>query len=753
MIANFFSPEEIRFLESLPQDKREAVIREQMRIREQPPSPAAGSSDYDAHKERARLRQAAQTAKGQDIGSIPWDGVDWKRRLRAREDFAFFCKTYQPKTFSLPWAAYHHDIIEGIQYTAWNNDSQAIGVPRAGGKSKLVCAGGIWAALNTWKTFLFFVGATEPKGQALLRNIVTQLRINPRLRQDYPEVCYPISMLGRSARKCEGQKCLGEATAMFWSVSKFIFPTIRVEPGEIPDEVWSIIVNAEGFTRTSGSMAQCAGITGDLRGPSETTESLDEYRPDWVVADDFQTRDSSKSREQCRTRLKTITADLGYLGGPDSPCSVIVPCTVMHVGDAADQLLDPDKHPEFHGIRRKMLSSMPKNMKAVRAYIEHVKDVARTVPRNQQADARNKYYIENQSELEEGAVATWPERMDTKKKKELSAIQHAIHLMATSLDAFYCEGQNDPQGVESRESVRIQPIDIQRKQHPESKGIVPSWATQLAVTIDLQKEGLYYEVGACSQDFRGAIIEYGTFPDQQRPYYRRDQLVNRLSDIYPKITKLETRLRLALVSFLQFLDSNRWNVEGGGTMKASMIVPDARYWGGVVDQAIKESEVTNAMPFLGYGLGVKKKPMDAWKQDDGETKGFHWHIGTIPSLGSTKVFKVDKYFWQTELHKCIAIPLGEDGSWSLYNADIEQHELFADHLNSEADKVLRDVYDGREVREWIQPPDAQNEFFDTSAVMLACMSRLGCSLPDVHIFAEEEDDEEEVVIEFEEWEE
>lgn len=881
------SPQEIELLETLPIAEREMVLAEL--FGSPATNVAGGSNSYERHKEQTRKRQLKQTADGQDIGSLPWQNVDWESRLRAKESLEFFAKHYIPKTFCLPWAQYHLEMIAGIEATAKYNDWQAIGVPRAGGKalaldtkiptptgwttmgeirvgdtvydargistsvvaksgvqqrrsyslefsngaivhacaehqwaatlggkrqvfttqqiydggrlpysfdgpewitladgktklfpidntgvsisdiaeinpepmqciqvdspdstylitehfipthnSKLCIAGVVWGLLNAWRFYAMLVGATATRGDKLLKNAYAQIKGNRLLRQDYPEVCFPFAALGGETRKATGQKCCGNRTALKVGASEIVFPTITIDPREVPEEYYSIVANEEGYARTSGSRMQSGGITGDLRGGSETTEALDERRPDWAVADDFQTRGSAKSQTQSHDRVQSVVADLGYLGGPDSPCSVIVPCTCMYVGDGADQLLDRDKHPEFNGIRRKMLSSMPSNTKLVNEYINLVHDIDRTVPRDERAEARNKFYLEHQAEIEEGAVATWPERFDSQKKKEVSAIQHAIHLMSVSMEAFYCEGQNDPQAMAAAGSIKLKPDQIRAKQHHLGRGIIPRWATELVIAADVQKDALFWIAVAASQDFQVAVIDYGAFPDQQRGYYRRDSLQSKLSDIYPSDVQ-ETVIRRGVQNFAKSMSKRRWKVEGGRHRQLGLLVADARKWTATVGAALAASGA-RAMPYMGYGIGARNKPMIEWNRGDGETKGHHWHVGKTKVLSNQDVLKIDKYYWQSELHNGFALPWGEPGSISLFDSPEETHDLIADHLCSETDKLIENKWDKREVREWIQPPDAQNDFFDALMAALAALSKLGCRRPDVHLFEPEGDE-------------
>lgn len=78
------------------------------------PRPEATEDPYAIVKERARARNAAIAQAGRDIGDLP-AVVDPERKARASRDFRFFCESYFPQTFYLPWSADHLKVIAKIE--------------------------------------------------------------------------------------------------------------------------------------------------------------------------------------------------------------------------------------------------------------------------------------------------------------------------------------------------------------------------------------------------------------------------------------------------------------------------------------------------------------------------------------------------------------------------------------------------------------------------------------------------------------
>ena len=74
-------------------------------------------------------------------------------------------------------------------------------------------------------------------------------------------------------------------------------------------------------------------------------------RPSLVVINDPQTDESARSLSQCATREGILAGAILGLAGPGKKISGIMPCTVISLGEMADNILNRDKHPEWNGER------------------------------------------------------------------------------------------------------------------------------------------------------------------------------------------------------------------------------------------------------------------------------------------------------------------------------------------------------------------------------------------------------------------
>ena len=585
--------------------------------------------------------------------------------------------------------------------------------------SKLTEASICWATLNNYRNFVLVVGATGSAGIQRLQNIKKQLQLNKLLRRDYPEVCYPIYKLGGNARKAEGQHVDGLKTAINWGNELIAFPTIQYPQG------WE-------HGDLSGTVIGCAGLTGNLRGWSITTQDLEDRRPDMVVADDPQTRESSSSPSQCATRRAIVEGDLAYLGGAGGKrTSVIIPCTVIKKGDLADQLLDRDQVPIFNGIRTKMLESMPDNDDAVQAYIEHVK----ACQRNQEPySVRNEYYIEHRDEIEAGAVASWPERYD-EDQEEISAIQHAIHLMARSMEAFYAEGQNEPYVDPIAQMYRVSPDEIAGRMSHLDHGDCPDWGEFVLTYIDVQMDVLPYVTGCASSNFRGQVIDWGAYPGQNRNYWDLARLSKTLTEAYPRAGTRDARIIAGVRDLIADLAMREYHVRGEDgsvkkTLKNHRILIDCAHFDDAVYEGIRESGHGGlVLPCRGVGITEDMAPMSSYTKRPGETHGHNWLIKSTPK--ADRMLQIDTNYWMTFAHETMRTAFADPGSWYLWrDRDPRRHQLLGDAMNSELCELKKSERWGRSKVVWSEPPGANNHLSDCYRGMLAGMSTMGCRLPE-----------------------
>ena len=649
-------------------------------------------------------RMRRERAKLSEIGELP-SVQNVERREECAFDFKLFCETYRAEVFHYGWSEDHLTILEQMEKVTLGeamSPLMAIACPRGSGKTTLSITAAIWALLYGHRRWVCLVGATSGKAEALLKSIKTELRFNPEIVADFPEVCFPIGKLEGRANRAAGQKVNGQETNIQWLYDKLVLPTV------------------EG-SLCSGSVISVCGITGDIRGQQETLKTGEIIRPDLVICDDPQTRESAGSEKQCQDRIDTIMSDILGLAGPGVSISCLMPCTVIRRYDLADRMLG-DEYPDWQSIRTQMLYGEPKNPALIDEYL----DIRDTAIRNQLgADEPNKFWLENQEALEDGLTAGWADRHT---ENEISAIQHAINLKARDEAAFLSEYQNQP--LEDAGIGMLSIDELIQKQHPDAEGVVPEEATKLVAFADVQNDALYWVIMAFNDTFDGWVVSYGTTPEQKDRNLRYRDLRVKLTKLYPG-QNLEVRLRAALSELSDSLLTRSFQKPNGEVIQVSRMLVDAN-WGAsrdIVYNWVRKSEFRNIIiPSHGKYVGASTEPLNAGQaKQPGKRIGVNWRT-MISKEMPIRYALYDTNFWKSFAWERLNAMIGSSGCFTLFRQPAREHLNFAANLRSEY--PVRTEGRGRTVDEWKLKPGEDNHYFDCLVGCCVAASMEGVAMRD-----------------------
>ena len=571
--------------------------------------------------------------------------------------------------------------------------------------SSLSEAAAVWAMLYGHREFVCLVGATETAALEMLESIRTEIESNELLDADFPEVCYPISKLEGIVSRANGQTVHGERTRITWTANEIVLPTVK-------DSV------------SSGIIVRCAGITGRIRGMRYKRSDGRSVRPDLVIVDDPQTRDSARSLSQNRTRERILSGDILGLAGPGRKIAGIMPCTVIERGDMADVILDRDKHPEWNGERCKMLYAMPSHMELWEEYFSVMDESLREIGNISRA---TEFYRENRERMDEGAVVAWPERHND---DEESALQNAMNLMHRDHFAFSSEYQNEPLSDDEDMDRMLSSDEIASKTNGLDRMVVPLDCHRLTMFVDVQKTCLFYTVCAFADDFTGSVIEYGTFPEQNTRRFSLSTITRRLCDIYK--SSVEAQLYSGISALVKDKASCVYRREDGTELQIGMIAIDAN-WGistDIVYQFCRQTEFRGrVIPAHGRYVGASSKPMSEYRKKPGERVGLNWIVTSSASQRAIRHIAFDTNFWKSFVHERLASPIGERGCLTLYGSRPYEHELYAEHMTAEF--RVRTQGRGRTVDEWkLRPDRSDNHWLDCTVGCAVLASSMGCALPE-----------------------
>jgi phage terminase large subunit GpA-like protein len=430
-------------------------------------------------------------------------------------------------------------------------------------------------------------------------------------------------------------------------------------------------------------------------------------RPTLVVLDDPQTDESARSISQCVTRESILAGAVLGLGGPGEKISGIMPCTVIRPSDMADNILNRDKHPEWNGERTKMVYAFPTNEDLWRQYAEIRADSFR---HGRHGEDATEFYRTNQAAMDVGAQIAWPERYNS---DELSAIQHAMNLKLQDEAAFFAEYQNEPLPAEQVGADELMPDEIAAKVNRMPRCSVPISCNHITMFVDVQQNVLFYLVAAWESDFTGYVVDYGTFPDQQRPYFTLRDAHHTLATI-SKASGLEGTIYEGLDRLTHDLLGRDWRRDDGANLRIERCLIDAN-WGvstDVVYQFCRQSAFASAvMPSHGRFVGASSIPFHEYRKRPGDRTGLNWRIPCADGRRAVRHVTYDTNYWKSFVHSRLKVAMGDRGCLSLFGDGPQQHRLIADHLSSEY--RVRTEGRGRTVDEWkVRPERADNHWFD-----------------------------------------
>ena len=671
-------------------------------------------------------RQNATRAAAREIPPIP-EIVDPRRRARCRRKLKSFLTTYCKPAVNLAWSPDHLELISALQDILLFGGQLAIGMPRGTGKSTLVSLSLLWSVLYGHHRFLVLLAANDDKARQQMEAIKAQVGANPVLGEDFPEVCWPVHCLAGVTNRQAGQTLDGERTRISWGRDRLRFPSVR-------------------GSSSSGAVILAGGITSALvRGPSHTLPDGSVIRPTVALLDDIQTRESAKSRSQVADRLSIVEGDVAGMAGPRSGIALLATLTVIYPDDAADQLLDRERNPDWNGLRKKFLLRFPDDLNSANSrwaqYAEIRRESLRTYRDIRLATA---FYQEHRAEMDAGAEVSWDQRFrpmqrrvegKTVETREISALQHAMEWFLTKPEAFFAEMQNEP--VEPVVGARgwLTAKQIEVKVNGTPRGVVPQVVQSsalLSAHIDVHDDLLFWAVGAGDTSGSVSILDYGTRPDQRSRYFTKDASQRTLSRAHRGLG-LDGAIRAGLLGLAQdILGREHPGEDGVETFPVGLLLIDCGHKLTLVQSVVREllrDRVNRGRVAMMRGFGVRAPdtPLSERKFPRGSRR--YNHAYQPPKKGNldARRLNVDVNFWKTELQNRWATGLGEPGCLSLWSpSPREDHQLFAEH--QKAEYGVENTARGRTVIEF-SALAADNHWLDNTVGVLAAASLLGCDTP------------------------
>jgi hypothetical protein len=698
----------------------------------------------DEWKKSTNLRDIANTPEFSDFKPIDFSAINWERRMACKADPLLDLQTYMPKVFYMGFADYHISLIREIEDRIRYGGKKAFGVPRGGGKTAIARGMIRRATAYGYRKFPFFIGSKEDKAIQTLEFIKAYWYRSQALKQDFPEIAYPIYRIeGRPTQGMHGQTYKGERTHLIYTSKEIQYPSMLFEEEDIKDYLKydrecvtylpDIGIEIERFIiNSAGCIIRVAGIDGSIRGEADVHPILlTQPRPDMILLDDVQKDQKADSPKSCEDLEHLIESAIEHLSGPDITSAVLMPTTVIREGDVADTYLTPAKKPDYAGVRYGVISKYPAGIDddVIHEEINSTPNIQGQLW-NQYREIRdqsfrefgdlrlaNEFYREKREVLDAGFEVTWADRYkhDTKDptKDEVSAIQSAMNWRFKDHLAFLSEGQNRPKMKSATVGLLLTPSEIAEKTTNISRNELSVQWTNLVAFIDIQEEILFYAIFAHDHAFNGQFIDYGTFPQVQTNYIRKNQtygwslLTREFYKTYPnqrpelnspgKSTKtrapFDEKIYLALTQCCSWLLNRKFPIQGQELEEKSIraLGIDTK-WGKsaeVCKRFIREFNDQRIIAYQGHPFLPSQKQLEEYKPTDGwlfEHEQFpnvqesKWVIKPYSETRNARYVLSDVNRLKTFLMKRLGTSYGSQGCVTLFNDLPANHQMFADHL-------------------------------------------------------------------------
>jgi len=645
---------------------------------------------YEATARRGRIRQASKEAfeEAADIGELP-PCLNPARREACGNDLHLFLRTYFP--YSTGLSPFCNDQINAINRVevAIREDGWVCNIlPRGFVKSTISENSLLWALLYGYRKFALFFAGTSTLAETGVESITRELETNELLLEDFPEACVPIRALEGKPQRAKSQTYQGKPTNIETNKDSLRLAFIP------------------GFSG-SGGICQGYGILSPPRGLRYKDELGQNVRPDIAVCDDPATDLSASSDIQNKSRIKYIKSSISMFGSHGKGMSLIVNATIIVEGDMATVMSESE---EWLSVRVAMVKTMPKRLEALwlTEYARLRREYDRNDPRGRVKArlASSDYLMANYDEMHEGAVVSW-ENIGL-ESGEISALQHAMNILIDKgPETFWAECQNAPIRPTSVSAFEMT-MDIAERKNGYERRVIPESTAFLTFGVDVHDSILYYTVLATQSDFTGAIVDYGTWPEQPTEYFTQRTAKSTLSKLYGTGQRDDNEMAIekGVEDIVYRLLNQRWETRNGDLMGVTA---------GLIDTGYKREEVRNAIKKLlpqsrvvlasrGIGIGPTKKPMVEYDLSPKRVIRYgpdpvnpRWVIPHSEHDGDLYGIQFDVNFWK-DVVAARLVQNARKSRWDFFGGRKTDHSTYVSHLLSEAPDLV--TANGRSVNVW-----------------------------------------------------
>lgn len=476
--------------------------------------------------------------------------VNPQRRERSLADPELFLNTYFGNRYTREFGKLHHKLIESIYEIARYGGKQALAAPRGRGKTEIVKGMIAFLLFAGLIRFPIPIGQTTEHARKIYADFRKKVMTNDLLAEDFPEVCYPVRDLEGAPQRAGKQHVDGVPTGIVWTVDELCLASI-------PEAY-------RGPIDYGGVRMVYRGLDAAIRGVNH-----DGDRPDFVMIDDPETRESAKSEGQIEDRERAIDQDVDGLAGEDYELSMVMLTTIQNRYCLSYRYTDPEQKPSWLGKRFGWVEKWPSEWnlggeEGVGKWHEYIA-LRQTDQRDGDRYGRKatEFYLANRQAMDAGAELL----ADNFKTQTLedgwqtvhSALQEVFNKIAdTSYEAFCTEYQNDPPEKEQIQTLELTPGYILGCVSGVEQGVIPDGTRCCTLGIDIGKYDCWFVKTAWNEQATGSIVEYGTFRTMGLDKHSSPQAVEHA--IIEAVVKFsEVMLEKNEPPLLTLVDSGNWS--------------------------------------------------------------------------------------------------------------------------------------------------------------------------------------------------
>ena len=515
-----FKPDTMNWLESLPISELKSVLSKMPRnrqiaalaeLRSRATQKWSGDErDTDATRKRDKRSESARITISQCVNPT--------RRERCLKDPELFLKTYLPKKFRQPFGRVHSRIIDTIHDRATTGGKKAVAAPRSRGKSTIVKGMNIFLTAAELVRFIVPICATTKLAGRIYKDYRNEWANNDLLREDFPEICDPVRHLEGAPQRASRQHIDGHLTLINWSSTDFLrLPKV---PGDANDYLKSL---GKPWSPFGGVKMTFCGLDAAFRGMN-----IDDDRPDFLIIDDPETRESAKSYDQIDDRIEIIEKDIEGLEGQDRPMAIVMVTTLQNTYCVSAQFTDPQEKSAWEGERYGWIETWPTNANLWDDYVA-IRRKSQQIGDRHGMDA-TVFYLENRAEMDAGVVMLADNFKEIVLKDGRQAVYSAIQeaynkISDTNLSAFKAEYQNDPDPEEQAEVSKLTPGRVSGQLSRIQQGKPPEDKSFSFVGIDIGKYKSHWVKIHITRDAVAWITDYGIAETHGLTKYSSEQAI------------------------------------------------------------------------------------------------------------------------------------------------------------------------------------------------------------------------------------